>query len=356
VFEQHRTVLKSVKAEPLTPVASVETASVSERVVEQEGTSRPMSVSMAAEGAPPPSPPRSERYEQVCKLAQQGWPFTAIAKAVGLHRKTCSLYVRGVFSHRRPSRSILDPYKPYLLARWNAGYWTGTQLWQEIRQQGYRGKRSPVLRYIGQLRQAAGVAPRTRTPLPTAPVVDPSVDSLTPRQATWLVFRHPDKTTDREASLLHRLRQLSPAVAETIALGQTFAHLLRRRCAVRLEEWLTQAAQSPLRPFQRLAKSFRRDLDAITAGLTLPWSTGPVEGHINRLKMVKRQMFGRAKLDLLASRFLAAPPPTHAKQIRRTETNLLAQQLVTNQLSCQMTKRHLMVTTALQHEDHQKWP
>ena len=144
----------------------------------------------------------------------------AIAKAVGLHRKTVSLYVRGVFSHRRLSRSILDPYKPYLLARWNAGYWTGTQLWQEIQQQGYRGKRSTVLRYIGQLRQAAGVAPRTRTPLPTAPVVDPSVDSLTPRQATWLVFRHPDKTTESDASLLNRLRQLSPAVAETIALSE----------------------------------------------------------------------------------------------------------------------------------------
>src|SRR4029453_8255423 len=141
---------------------------------------------------------------------------------------------------------------------------------------------------------------------------------------------------------------------ETIALGQTFARLLRSRSAECLETWLRQAAQSTLRPFQRLANSFRRDLDAITAGLTLPWSMGPVEGHINRLKLVKRQMFGRATLDLLASRFLAAPPPTHAKQIRRTETNPLAQQLVTNQLSCHMTERHLMVTTALQHEGHQK--
>jgi hypothetical protein len=149
--------------------------------------------------------PRSERYEQVCRLARQGWPFTAIAKVVGLHRKTVSLYVRGVFSHRRPSRSILDPYKPYLLARRNAGYWTGTQLWQEIQRQEYRGKRSTVLRYIGQRRQAAGVAPRTRTPQLLASITDPSVDALTPRQATWLVFRHPDKRTDRDVSLLRRL-------------------------------------------------------------------------------------------------------------------------------------------------------
>ena len=220
VFEQHRKVLKTVTTVPPTPVVVVNASTTEEDSVKSEVTTGPGTMPTAAEVASSPSQPRTERYEQVCKLAEQGWPFTAIAKAVGLHRKTVSLYVRGVFSHRRLSRSILDPYKPYLLARWNAGYWTGTQLWQEIQQQGYRGKRSTVLRYIGQLRQAAGVAPRTRTPLPTAPVVDPSVDSLTPRQATWLVFRHPDKTTESDASLLNRLRQLSPAVAETIALSE----------------------------------------------------------------------------------------------------------------------------------------
>ena len=167
---------------------------------------------------------------------------------------------------------------------------------------------------------------------------------------------HTDKTTDRETSLLNRLRQLSPAVAETIALGQTFAHLLRSRCAVRLEEWLTQAAQSPLRPFQRLAKSFRRDLDAITAGLTLPWSTGPVEGHINRLKMIKRQMFGRAKLDLLAHRFLVTLPPPHQREIHGKETPALIQKPRMEQLSCSATGLHPMATAERKHEDHQKWP
>jgi transposase len=244
-----------------------------------------------------------------------------------------------------------------LLARWNAGYWTGTQLWQEIQQQGYRGKRTTVLRYIGQLRHAAGVAPRTRTPRLTAPTVtDPSVDALTPRQATWLVFRHPEKRTESEAALLQRLGQIAPAVAQTIALGQAFVQMLRSRCADRLEEWLTQAAQSALGPFHRLAKSFRRDLDAITAGLTLPWSTGPVEGHINRLKLVKRQMFGRAKLDLLASRFLAVPLPTHPREIHCKERKLLAQQSMMNPTPGEVTELHPMTALELKHEDHQKWP
>jgi len=325
--------------------------------VAQEVPPIPISIPSAAEVTPPPSQPRSERYEHVCKLAQQGWPFTAIAKAVGLHRKTVSLYVRGAFSPRRPSRSILDPYKPYLLARWNAGYWTGTQLWQEIQQQGYRGKRTTVLRYIGQLRHAAGVAPRMRTPQLTAlAVTDPTVDALTPRQATWLVFRHPEKSTESDAALLQRLSQLAPAVAQTIALGQAFAQMLRSRSAERLEEWLTQAAQSTLCPFERLAKSFRRDLDAIKAGLTLPWSTGPVEGHINRLKMVKRQMFGRAKLDLLASRFLAARLPTHTPQIHCKEVKPLAQQSVMNQSAYRVPESHPMAILELKQEDHQKWP
>jgi len=303
-----------------------------------------------------PSQLRAERYEQVCKMAQQGWPFTAIAKAVGLHRKTVSLYARGAFSPRRQSRSILDPFKPYLLARWNAGYWTGTQLWQEIQQQGYRGKRTTVLRYMGQLRQAAGVAPRARTPQPTTPVVDSSVDALTPRQATWLVFRHLEKSTDSDGSVLHHLGQLAPALAETIALGQAFAHLLRSRCAERLEEWLICAAQSSLGPFQRLAKSFRRDLDAIKAGLTLPWSTGPVEGHINRLKLVKRQMFGRAKLDLLASRFLALPQSLSQQEIRCKGMTRLTQHSVTNQPYYQMSELYPMTTAAPRHDNHQKWP
>jgi transposase len=355
VFEQYRKMLKTVTMVPLPPVVSPETPSAGAVVVGQEVTPLPGAIPPVAEVAPPPSQPRSERYEHVCQLAQQGWPFTAIAKEVGLHRKTVSLYVRGAFSPRRHSRSILDRYKPYLLARWNAGYWTGTQLWQEIQQQGYRGKRTTVLRYIGQLRQTAGVAPRTRTPHLTAPVTDPRVDSLTPRQATWLVFRHPKKNTDSDAALLSRLGQLAPAVAKTLTLGQAFVQMLRSRCSERLDDWLTQAAQSALRPFQRLAKSFRRDLAAIQAGLTLPWSTGPVEGHINRLKMIKRQMFGRAKLDLLAHRFLAVLPP-HQKKIYCKEAALLTQQPVIKQPYCQVTELPLVATPDLKHEDHQKWP
>jgi hypothetical protein len=181
------------------------------------------------------------------------------------------------------------------------------RLYEEIQRQGYRGGRSTVLGYLTQLRKAQGLAPRTRTMQPSPPVTDPSVPCGTPRQATWLVLRQPDHLTAEDHAVLDRLRQAHPAFAQAIALAQGFAQLLRARQPERLDAWLQQAATSSLAAFRRLAKSFQRDSAAVKAGVTLPWSTSPVEGHINRLKMLKRQMFGRAHLDLLSRRFVLAP-------------------------------------------------
>jgi len=89
-------------------------------------------------------------------------------------------------------------------------------------------------------------------------------------------------------------------------LAQDFAGLVRQRQPERLDPWLTRAMASTLEAFQRFATGLQEEYEAVKAGVTLPWSTSPVEGHINRLKMVKRQMFGRARLDLLSRRFLRA--------------------------------------------------
>jgi transposase len=91
---------------------------------------------------------------------------------------------------------------------------------------------------------------------------------------------------------------------EAVALAQDFAGFVRQCQPARLAPWLTRAAESALPPFRRFAKGLRADLAAVQAAVTLPWSQGPIEGHINRLKMLKRQMFGRGQLDLLARRFL----------------------------------------------------
>lgn len=251
---------------------------------------------------------RRQRYEQVRHLAQQGWPFQAIARHVGLHRKTVAQYVRADrYPERARPKSLLDPYKPYLLDGWNRGCRTGMRLYEAIQRQGYRGGRSTVLGYLTQLRKAQGLAPRTRTAEPSAPVTDPSMSCITPRQATWLVLRQPARLTAEDDAWLERLRHAHPTFAQAIALAQDFAQLLRARQPERLDPWLQQAATSTPPALRRLATSLRRDYAAVKAGLTGPWSSGPVEGHINRLKMLKRQMFGRAHLDLLGHRFLRTP-------------------------------------------------
>ena len=121
------------------------------------------------------------------------------------------------------------------------------------------------------------------------------------------MLRREAKRTATEAQQLAQLREQHPAVAEAIDLAQDFTHLVRQRQPERLDAWLQRATSSTLEALQRFASGLREDYAAVKAGVTLPWSTSPVEGHINRLKMVKRQMFGRAHLDLLSRRFLRAP-------------------------------------------------
>jgi transposase len=99
----------------------------------------------------------------------------------------------------------------------------------------------------------------------------------------------------------------SAEVAEAIDLAQDFATLVRQRQPTQLDPWLTRATTRTLEALQRFATGLYEDYAAVKAGVTLPWSSSPVEGHINRLKMLKRQMFGRARLDLLSRRFVLAP-------------------------------------------------
>jgi transposase len=308
VFHQHRRVLQTLhRPAAVSPLALADQPAVIE-APSPASTAQPAAFLPPSAGASPRDLYRRQRYEQVCHLAHQGWTFQAIARQVGLHRKTVAQYVRAdSYPVRARPRSVLDPYKPYLLDCWNRGCRTGMRLYEDLQRQGYQGGRSTVLGYLTQLRKAQGLAPRTRTMSPGPPVTDLTVQGLTPRQATWLVLRRPAHLTVEDQALLDRLPQAHPAFAPAMALAQGFAQFLRARQPERLDAWLQQAATSSLAAFRRLAQSFQRDEAAVKAGVTLPWSTSPVEGHINRLKMLKRQMFGRARLDLLSRRFLRAP-------------------------------------------------
>jgi transposase len=137
-------------------------------------------------------------------------------------------------------------------------------------------------------------------PLPSGPA-SPSV-----RQATGWLTRHPDRLSDDERTELDSLLERSPALAATRELAHDFAEIMIERRGSDLDAWMTAVDTKGDRALRSFVTGLRRDLDAVTAGLTLPYSSGPVEGHINRIKMLKRQMYGRANLDLLRKRVIHA--------------------------------------------------
>ena len=182
------------------------------------------------------------------------------------------------------------------------------RLFRDLQQRGYPGSYGPVAAYARRLRQAQGLSPGQRRPRQALPsVAEPVCQPLTPRRATWLVLRRTTKRTEAETQQLTQLHAQHAEVAEAIDLAQDFATLVRQRQPAQLDPWLKRATTSPLEALQRFATGLYEDYEAVKAGATLPWSTGPVEGPINRLKMLKRQMFGRARLDLLRRRFVRTP-------------------------------------------------
>jgi transposase len=255
---------------------------------------------------------RVATYEQVWTYHRQGWTLDAMASRVGLSRRTVQRYLQSpTFPERQPrhsrDRSLLDPYKAVLLAGWNSGCRNGSHLFRIIRSQGFRGQYGIVALYVRRMRQAQRLAPwqrRCTQPLPA--VTEGSRRPLTPRRATWLVLRPSACSTDHDHHQLAQLAEQSPELAEAVALAQEFAGLVRQRQPALGAGGLARAATSALPPFRRFARGLRADMAAVQAAVSLPWSQGPIEGQINRLKMLKRHMYGRARLDLLARRLLLA--------------------------------------------------
>jgi transposase len=253
------------------------------------------------------------QYEQVWELHKQGLSAEAVAKRIGISSRTVFRFLRHTtFPERQPrcqfKATRLDPFKIYLTDRCNAGCHHATKLFREIQTQGFAGTYGLVAAYVRCMREAQGVASKPRTAADPIKVTVSVEKPLTPKSATWLVLRRDDKRKNVQADqeLLGQLQAQHGELAKAIELSQDFAELLRRRQPEKLDGWLERAAQSTLKAFERFAAGLRDDYEAVKAGVTLPWSTGPVEGHINRLKMLKRQMFGRANMDLLRHRVLWA--------------------------------------------------
>lgn len=187
---------------------------------------------------------------------------------------------------RRPTfgRSLLDPYKQQLLGWWNAGIRESSILMALIKPAGYEGSLRTLQRYTSGLCQAQGIlSPKVKVTQPLPKVVDSQSPPFTPRQAAYLVTLKPENRQAEDTDLLEQLVKQHSDLTLLVALADEFLKLVRKRQANALDDWLLKFD----------------DYAAVKASMCTEWSNGPVEGLNNKLKMLKRQMYGRASLDLL---------------------------------------------------------
>jgi transposase len=246
----------------------------------------------------------------------QGESIHAIAHHVGIARQTVRRFLSADQFPERATRrqrpSKLDPHIPCLEAQLRAGQMNGTTLWRLIRdEEGYSGSRALVSRWVRQHRHLLPASmhtlppPRGRGRQAPWPVVPPPPRVLSARQAAWLFIRPVDALPADERVVVEHLLQVSPALAVAHELVHAFIDIVRTRAAALFDGWLAQAASSGVGELERFVSALVRDYAAVFAALSLPYSNGPVEGHVNRLKFIKRMGYGRAKFDLLRQRVLA---------------------------------------------------
>jgi transposase len=282
--------------------------------------------SRAAAGGPvvPPMPPaplspskrylaerraaRLARWQTVHDLHQEGASIHHIARVVGISRRTVRSLLtrpeppRNRVDHRRPgglSSPKLGPYVSYLQDRWQEGCMNVSLLFQEIRAQGYPGSRSLLTQAVQPWRQ-----PKT----PKGPKKERRRARRMRRRTAmrWICLKPPQKLKTDEHVLLTQLLSQDTELAHGYDLLQGFRSLLKDRDLERLEQWIEAAKQSDIPTFMSLSNSIKADWAAVEAAFRLPWSNGLVEGHVNRVKLIKRQGYGRANFDLLRCRVLQA--------------------------------------------------
>lgn len=237
-----------------------------------------------------------ERHEAVHKLLAAGRTRAQVSRELGLDPHTVRRYaatddVSILINPRRTYATILDDYKSHLRRRWSEGITDAAQLHREITALGYQGSCKSVRRYLQPLRAGLS-APAPKLPSPTI------------RDVTQWLTRRPEDISDEDTTKLTAITTRCPALARTQTLVRDFGQMIANLTGKHLPAWLNRVEHDGEPELRTFAKGLRRDLAAVTAGLTLPYSSGPVEGNVNRIKTIKRQMYGRAGFDLLRHRIL----------------------------------------------------
>ncbi|MFJ9868886.1 ISL3 family transposase [Streptomyces sp. NPDC101165] len=225
----------------------------------------------------------------VHELIAQGHSRRAIARHLGWGLNTVLRYARAAnwqetLRENQPRPSRLDPYKPYLERRFAAGCTSVTHLHRELLAERAPVTYQMVRAYIATLRAAP---PKALPPPPTV------------RQVTGWLTRHPTALSEEERAALKDVLARCPELDAAAKHVRGFGEILTNRLGTTLPAWIDAVDDSQLPGLTGFALHLLRDLDAVTAGLTLHWSSGGTEGAVNRIKKIKRQLYGRAGFELL---------------------------------------------------------
>jgi transposase len=245
---------------------------------------------------------RVARYQAVREKYQQGETILGIAKQFGMHRRTVRQFVRAESYPERtrpPKRfSKLDQYARYLKQRWDEGCHNGTQLHTELVEKGFRGSASAVRNRMKSWRvkgvRAASSAPGKLT----------KSKPISPRKTFWLLTGKAKAPTPEEQKYVEKLTEISPEIKTAQALAIELYEIVKGRKREKFDAWIELARQSKLPEMQGFLQGLNKDINAVKAALEYEWSNGQVEGQVNRLKTIKRQMYGRANFDLLRAKVL----------------------------------------------------
>jgi transposase len=296
-FSEHPSELKAVSAPPPLPEREVFQAIVSVPPPEREKADIIHSRACRAR--------RLINYEQTHELYREGWDKLSIARHLGISIKTLDRFLQQpAFPERQESQTrgrsrCLEPYKNYLLERWNSGCYEGKLLWREVSARGCTASYNSVARFLRCLKAAGGTQKSNGTK-----VILSRTLQLTARRAAWLLVRHRENLSSDETDLFARLKSNNSLFEETLLLSEELLVMIRDRKPEEFDSWLERAGKIASRAFVRFVNGLVFDYQAVRAALTLPWSNGKVEGQVNRLKMLKRQMYGRASFSLLSQRIL----------------------------------------------------
>ena len=304
ILNEHSKALKNVEA-----IVNAEIISKEEAIVAQP-VPPPPPAKATIERADINRSQRLEQYEQVHALNQQGWTKIAIANKLGISTRKVFRFLKEATFPERKGRSdrgvsLLSPYKKYLLERWNEGCHNGTKLCQEITERGYQGRYGTVAAYISRLRSAQKLQQeKTKTNQSEVKVFEPTKSLLTLRRTAKLILKKVSQQSESDKTVISLLKQQHPQLNTAIELIQKFADLVRNHQPEGLEEWYEKATSCEIKALKSFARGIKEDWEAVKNGMTYQWSNGQVEGQVNRLKILKRQMYGRASHELLKKRFL----------------------------------------------------